>query len=325
MNEREAKLFSIVLLHYKQQEFINTALSSILAQSHPNIELIVIDDASGDFAESEVLSFIESRPRNSIANLEVLVNEKNIGTTKTINKALRRCHGEYILFFAADDSLFDSNVIANYVSAFEALGPDAGIVTGLTMKCDSELKPTGVYYSPPQLMSELNSLSAIQQFEFITQSSIVSMGATCVRRSVYEKHSFLDERYTYVEDWPFFLRYTRSGVKIHTQSFTSLLYRAGGISDTSWAVKSHRSIIYHVDVIRVMENEILPFLSLLPLNRQNEIFDSYLLRHKNYRSHGGTESPIRLRTLFRFSPRLVFFRAYRELKKRKLLRQKGGK
>ena len=112
------KLYTIVLTHYNQMEYIEEALDSVFIQNYPNIELLITDDASKNFDEKKITEYIKKHKKNNIKNFKILGNEKNIGTTKTLNNAIKVSTGEYIQFFAAYDALYDKNVISNFVKAF---------------------------------------------------------------------------------------------------------------------------------------------------------------------------------------------------------------
>lgn len=54
------KLYTIVLTHYNQMEYIEEALDSVFIQNYPNIELLITDDASKNFDENKVTEYIKN-------------------------------------------------------------------------------------------------------------------------------------------------------------------------------------------------------------------------------------------------------------------------
>ncbi|HRH36962.1 MAG TPA: glycosyltransferase family 2 protein [Flavobacteriales bacterium] len=90
---------------------IAETLDSVLAQTHGDIEVIVIDGASTD-GTLEILERYRSR-------LDVLVSEPDKGIYDAMNKGLRLATGAVIGFVNAGDLLMTPTVIADVVSAFQ--------------------------------------------------------------------------------------------------------------------------------------------------------------------------------------------------------------
>jgi glycosyltransferase len=101
---------------------IRETLDSILAQTHPEIELIVIDGASTD-GTVEILEGYRSSPAER--GITTLVSEPDKGIYDAMNKGLARANGDIIGFVNAGDLLMTPNVIAQVVSAFQRAHVDA--------------------------------------------------------------------------------------------------------------------------------------------------------------------------------------------------------
>src|SRR5258708_31135231 len=91
-----AQLVTIILPVYNQQDFIKESIKSLLAQTYPNFELIVIDDASTDGTFNLIKEFVDSR-------IVIIRNERNEGLSASVNKGIRLAKGEYIARMDADD------------------------------------------------------------------------------------------------------------------------------------------------------------------------------------------------------------------------------
>ncbi len=91
---------------------VGAALDSVLAQSHADVEMVVIDGASTD-GTLQVLQ----RYRDRIA---VLVSEPDSGIYDALNKGLAHASGDVIGFLHADDLLADSGVLTDVAAAFAA-------------------------------------------------------------------------------------------------------------------------------------------------------------------------------------------------------------
>jgi Glycosyl transferase family 2 len=89
-------LVSITINNHNYARFLPAAIDSALAQTHPEIEVIVVDDGSTD----ESWSVIESYGDRIQA-----VRSANGGQGSAYNLGFERCRGEWVLFLDADDTL----------------------------------------------------------------------------------------------------------------------------------------------------------------------------------------------------------------------------
>ncbi|MEZ4740499.1 MAG: glycosyltransferase family 2 protein [Flavobacteriales bacterium] len=96
---------------------IRETLDSVLAQTHSDIEVIVIDGASTD-GTLEILNSYADR-------LAYVKSEPDKGIYDAMNKGLRVATGDVIGFVNAGDLLMTPKVIAQVVAAFEQGGVDA--------------------------------------------------------------------------------------------------------------------------------------------------------------------------------------------------------
>lgn len=92
-------MVSIIIPVYNHADYIQHCIESALNQSWPNIEVIVVDDASPDPKVRQIIDNL-AHPR-----LKVLHNDKNLGICATQNRALIASSGEVIAFLDCDDFL----------------------------------------------------------------------------------------------------------------------------------------------------------------------------------------------------------------------------
>lgn len=117
-------LVSIVMPARNHAPYVGTALRSILAQSHPRIELIVIDDGSQDATPEEIARTLAACPRRMRVEFH---RQRNVGLAGTLIRALSMAQGEFVQFLASDDALF-AGMTARLVAAFEAAGPGVAAI-----------------------------------------------------------------------------------------------------------------------------------------------------------------------------------------------------
>jgi succinoglycan biosynthesis protein ExoO len=89
---------SVIVPAYNAAGFLKRALHSALAQTMPDLEVIVVDDASNDATLALAHEVAARDPR-----LRVLHNERNRGMYPTYNRAIDAARGEWIAALDADD------------------------------------------------------------------------------------------------------------------------------------------------------------------------------------------------------------------------------
>ena len=91
-------LVSVIIPYYKKIRFINKSISSVLEQTYPKIEIIIIYD---DEDKSELEFLVKQYKSND--KIKIIINEENIGAGLSRNKAIKYSNGKYICFLDADD------------------------------------------------------------------------------------------------------------------------------------------------------------------------------------------------------------------------------
>lgn len=105
---------SIITVIFDNHAFIGNAIESVLAQSHPNIQYIVVDGGSTDGSLAIIQSYAD--------NINVIVSEPDEGIYDAMNKGLALATGDIIGFLNADDFYAHTNVIQQVASRFMETG-----------------------------------------------------------------------------------------------------------------------------------------------------------------------------------------------------------
>jgi succinoglycan biosynthesis protein ExoO len=95
---RRRPLISVVMANYRGAAYLPTALESVLAQTIPDIEIIVSDDASPDDSVAVVRQFARHDPR-----VRLIEARDNRGPAAVRNSALAVARGEWIAIVDSDD------------------------------------------------------------------------------------------------------------------------------------------------------------------------------------------------------------------------------
>ncbi len=139
-------LVTVTVVTYNSGRFIKRCLESVLEQKYPNLEVVVIDNASTD-GTVDILEQFTDRCR-------IYYNDENVGFAAAQNQAISLAHGEWVLTLNPDVLLLP-NFIQSLVEAGQ-LDPKAGTVCGklLTIRPSFDLPEkdlvdsTGIYFTP---------------------------------------------------------------------------------------------------------------------------------------------------------------------------------
>ncbi len=106
---QEESLVSVVMATHNGSRFIREAIDSVLGQTYRNFEFIIVDDASTDNVADIVTSFEDQRIR-------LVYNEARLGLTKSLNRAIKLCRGEYMARIDDDDVWADNDKLERQMS-----------------------------------------------------------------------------------------------------------------------------------------------------------------------------------------------------------------
>jgi len=104
---------------YNGGRYIEAALASVAAQDYPNVEVVVVDDASSDDTLEKVRDWEGGRAR-------VFVHRRNRGHVTTWNETIARSDGSLVKFLHQDDEL-RADCVTRMVEAIQS-APTAGLV-----------------------------------------------------------------------------------------------------------------------------------------------------------------------------------------------------
>ncbi len=105
---------SLIIPFYNEENYIDVCLDSVIAQTYPDIQLILVDDASTD-ASAAIVQKRSEELTERFAEFLLLRHETNRNQAAAMNTALPHCNGEFLMWMDADD-LLDPENIAKKVS-----------------------------------------------------------------------------------------------------------------------------------------------------------------------------------------------------------------
>ncbi|MBI4882834.1 MAG: glycosyltransferase [Actinobacteria bacterium] len=180
---------TIVTPSLNQGPFIRQAIESVLAQTYPNIEYIIMDAGSTDETATVVADY-----RDRL----LFISEPDRGQSHAINKGWRMAKGTILSWLCADDFLVPS-AVAQVVEQFER-HPEASFVFGGCETIDLRDLPTGV-----MLPVVPDTWKLIHGYDYVPQPSAFAS------RAAVEAVGFVDESLHFGMDWDLFMRLSLHG------------------------------------------------------------------------------------------------------------------
>lgn len=98
---RPAPRVSVVMTTFNREGLVAEAIESVLAQTLPDFELVVVDDASTDATVAIARRYEAADPR-----VRVIVNERNLGDYPNRNHAATLVRGELLKYHDSDDVMY---------------------------------------------------------------------------------------------------------------------------------------------------------------------------------------------------------------------------
>lgn len=122
---------SIITVVYNNVKDIDRTILSIINQSYPKIEYIIIDGASTDGTIDRIQHYKEG--------IHAWISEKDAGIYDAMNKGLEIATGDYVLFMNSGDELYDAHTVEKVFST----APNADIYYGETEMYNEQWESLG--------------------------------------------------------------------------------------------------------------------------------------------------------------------------------------
>lgn len=211
-------LVTIVTPSYNQGRYIQRTIESVLNQTYPHIQYIVMDGNSTD----ETINILKSYGQRF-----EWISESDRGQTHAINKGFQRAKGTIFAYLNSDDILMPDTV--EKIVTYFAEHPECDLVYGNADYIDEADQVIGTYNT------------ADYSFERIMEDCCICQPATFWRKRIAECVGSFNEKLNYVMDYEYWLRIDRAGGNLHF--FQEKLAASRLHSDTK--TLSARGKIYH--------------------------------------------------------------------------------
>lgn len=190
-------LISVIMPTYNHSGYIGAAIRSLLAQTYPRFELIVIDNYSQDGTADIVRSFRDERIQYfQFRNEGVIAASRNLG--------IQQSHGKFIAFFDSDD-VWHVRKLEMQLPHFQS-SEIIGVASDLVPVAET------LFYRQ-QKFGKSKAGYIDYRYQDILNASRFVTSSLVVRRQALECAGYFDENKDFccIEDWELWLRMARLG------------------------------------------------------------------------------------------------------------------
>lgn len=204
MENGQPGLVSIVVASYNHAEYLVQRMDTLIAQTYPDIEIIVIDDCSTDNS-LQVLRPYESDPR-----VRLIAREKNGGWVAVSNQGISLSRGEFIIFANCDDAC-EPELIGSLVAAMRS-GDKVGIAFCRSLLVDGSNNRLGddLQIQQPSFRARCAGdtlITGLEMGKFLLHSCVIpNLSAALIRRRAFVEVGALSPDYRACSDWDLFFR-----------------------------------------------------------------------------------------------------------------------
>jgi glycosyltransferase involved in cell wall biosynthesis len=208
-----APKISIVIPAYNASNYLAEAIDSALAQTYPNVEIIVVNDGSKDDGATERIAL-------SYGDKIRYFSKENGGSSSALNMGIANMTGEWFSWLSHDD-LYLPKKLENQVAYMNTLGLDSSAALSRHVFftswefIDASGKTIGQYKEAEAMAQKLRNLPH-NGYLIAEPSDHIFHGCSClIHRDVFAKIGCFDETLRLLNDVDLWFRIYSAGYKIH--------------------------------------------------------------------------------------------------------------
>lgn len=209
-------MVSVVLPTHQRGALLGRAIASVLAQTHEDFELLVVDDGSTDDTAAVLSRIADPRLRR-------LRFDTNRGAAAARNAGLRVAAGRWLAFQDSDDEWLPTK-LADHLAAFAACGPEVGVVYSDMMRIRRDGREE--YHRSPEVVGDV----LIDPQTRFYQVCGLGIQATVIRRECFAAAGLFNEAFPALEDLELFIRLSRHTRFHHLEAPLVRYHETDGLS-----------------------------------------------------------------------------------------------
>lgn len=222
---------SVVIPVWNREEWIASAVSSVLEQSYCDYELIIVDDGSTDHTLKVLEDSLSHTSKTAKKSIQIHSMKRNQGVSKARNTGIKLGNSEWVAFLDSDDRWHPQKLQRQ--KDYLRLHPEYKV-------CFTEEVwiRNGRRVNPKQKHQKQGG----QIFQASLKLCMMAASTTMIHRDVFEQCGVFDESLTVCEDYDLWLRIAArySVALIHEQLMTRYGGHADQLSAHSWGNDRYR-------------------------------------------------------------------------------------
>ena len=185
-----SNLVSAIIPTYNNAAFLPEAIDSVISQTYPNIEIIIVNDGSTDNTNEVLRKYLDRI---------IYIEQENAGPASARNTGIHQARGEYIAFLDADD-IWMPTKIEEQLKIFSQ-NPNASLVYSRMVNFDDR--------SSKNLSVIPRKVFSGRIFDQLLVENLIALPTVIVRSNILDRIGLFDESLFTAEDWNLYLRIAR--------------------------------------------------------------------------------------------------------------------
>lgn len=224
----DANKIGVVTVTYNSGKVLTEFLKSLWAQTHTDLVLYAVDNASKD----NTLQLLRACPE---PRLKVIVNTDNLGVAEGNNQGIRLALADgcdHVLLLN-NDTEFDKDLIEELLAGLKQHDADMTCPKMMYFEEPRRFWAAGGYFQPwlGYRIWQRGEVLDQGQYDQVEQVSYVPTCCVLIKSSLFEKTGLMDEKYfVYMDDVDFMYRAHRLGAKLIYLPKCKLLHKVGSLT-----------------------------------------------------------------------------------------------
>lgn len=233
-------LVSVIIPVYNGSNYLREAIDSVLNQTYPNIEIIVVNDGSTDYRQTEQIAL-------SYGDKIHYIYKKNGGVATALNLGISQMKGKYFSWLSHDDIFYPEKI----QKQVDLLKNKEARVTACSYN---------IFYDSGRQISipivDFYGFRALQNSVFSVLNSLIQFGGVLFKKEIFDDYGIFCEDLKTTQDYEFLFRILRKENCVYSNEILyGIRYHGNQGSNTMNCVDKERDEMYQMFIQELSEDE----------------------------------------------------------------------